>query len=413
MGNVGIHPEAQDDYVEANDIIDFVLASRGQVGWAVKPSESGEREHDWCFSSMMTPSGLSVCRLEYILKTDVAARDIFVRPELLNMLDQLQERFPFTIERQLAPGVVDAFLDFSAMCAKRPLSRLLHAMAEKGAPTSHEPIRFIVRHDFPEVGEQMVVVTGRPGVSDLNTRALVTVFSPHRAPGSCRVTRMLFLRRRFFPTWAWRFGDTWKNHDMKFLSGQIMMSPLMMSLRQRDRSYYSVLMIKRCLAGPPLLPCSSRSKDRVAIDDDDFPFWVQGNQQDFSFPVYLRSFLPLTACPHVDVYDQVDGKKLVPYQAVVPRHQWQLASEAFDAAMRIQRKAYRKRGNCHRVPQVDASGEDTAKYTHDPTQFVIHNFVNSVGSPAIRPPYYAERNGFVEQLEGFVSLKKSNSEKSM
>lgn len=83
---------------------------------------------------------------------------------------------------------------------------------------------------------------------------------------------------------------------------------------------YVVVTLRRCEKGPPLLPCSD-----IGPNDIDGPKleWVQAEA--YELPMYLRSFLGRIGMSDVEVYDQLDGRELMHYQAVLEKRSWERA----------------------------------------------------------------------------------------
>jgi len=89
----------------------------------------------------------------------------------------------------------------------------------------------------------------------------------------------------------------------------------------------------------------------------------------FTLADYLRSFLRMLGIDAVDVYDVLDGRQLVPYQATMQRRAWARASVAMEGPFSVHRTVYRRMFGGKHAPEVaegkeprfrswESSGED-------------------------------------------------------
>ncbi|CAJ1400852.1 unnamed protein product [Effrenium voratum] len=126
-------------------------------------------------------------------------------------------------------------------------------------------------------------------------------------------------------------------------------------LREKDRDYYMVLTVQSCRRGLPLVPSAESEEPTVTITAGisvGLERWTRFSPNmassgsgssdgrfcvaDFVGTFAARLGLSLAA------YDSMDGQRLVPYQCVVARQEWEAAKDRFVNAFLLQKKAYRR-----------------------------------------------------------------------
>lgn len=70
-------------------------------------------------------------------------------------------------------------------------------------------------------------------------------------------------------------------------------------------------------------------------------------------PKFLRAFLSRLGCNDIPIYDSLDGRYLVPFQAAVCRKDWERAWSILEAPFRVQRSHYRKSLGVKQAPELD------------------------------------------------------------
>lgn len=158
-----------------------------------------------------------------------------------------------------------------------------------------------------------------------------------------QVTHLLHEAFMQFDSWNWRYYNMMLDSVSKFCAA-LWNDPCMVQLRQIGQVFYIVLTMRRSTHGPPLLQ-----------DSQDIESWVSYPcTTRFKLPEYLRIFLKRLGM-NIDVYSSLDGSQLVPYQAVVRRHDWEKVEALVAIAFQRQMTAYRRLRGCRNVPvlQVD------------------------------------------------------------
>ncbi|CAE7204385.1 lon2 [Symbiodinium natans] len=139
---------------------------------------------------------------------------------------------------------------------------------------------------------------------------------------------------------------SWATDAIQVLHGA--MSQLVqreMYLLEADRKFYRLLSLRTCQGGWPLLPGEVIMGENVELQDSEvleplFKTWARPLQStNFSFADYLHSFMKRIGA-EIRVFDSMDGRPLVFYQAVVRTSQWELVAPRFQEAWDYQRLAY-------------------------------------------------------------------------
>ena len=108
--------------------------------------------------------------------------------------------------------------------------------------------------------------------------------------------------------------------------------------------------------GPPMIPHDNpRAKDSIHITAGEhlgLVSWTRFNAHEkFHLSEYVRSFLERLGY-QVKTYEVMDGRKLVPYQCVVVRQQWDELRTSFAEAFRVQKAAYRHANGGSSTPSL-------------------------------------------------------------
>lgn len=114
-------------------------------------------------------------------------------------------------------------------------------------------------------------------------------------------------------------------------------------LRVLDQNFYVILQIQSFGRGFPLIP-SAESDAVVTIDAGaqlGYPHWKRFESDRFRMPEYIKCFLAIMGL-EVETYDHLDSRKLVPYQCVLRRSDWETAKPRFLEVFRLAKTAYRR-----------------------------------------------------------------------
>lgn len=117
-------------------------------------------------------------------------------------------------------------------------------------------------------------------------------------------------------------------------------------------SPFLMLRLRKCCRGPPLVP----SKARYAEELDELG-WEPAEEEDFSLGGYLQKLLAVCGVHTSCVFDCLDGRPLVFFQAAVPRTAWPCLWDALEPVLKKQQTAYRRRYGGTGAPRIDADVE--------------------------------------------------------
>ncbi|CAE7554288.1 mucK [Symbiodinium natans] len=140
--------------------------------------------------------------------------------------------------------------------------------------------------------------------------------------------------------------------------------PGITQLRAFDANMYTVLSVHSCKRGPPLLPLASGSAQRadVVIKTDErsqlgawarMPLCSDGKFRLVDFVKQFAKNLGMS----LQAYSSLDGQRLVHYQCVVKREEWDRVREQFQEAFLVQKRAYRRANGGSCAPCLAADAE--------------------------------------------------------
>lgn len=198
--------------------------------------------------------------------------------------------------------------------------------------------------------------------------AWLVVMSPG-SPGWINVNVGLFVSASSFPSWATSLMTKMVHamHEL-FQARMKEMKSIGCSeaLLKEDRSLYVILSLRTCPQGRPLLPLLPRSPQHgvsVTTGADGvvsvtglgaaqhLTTWFRPTGT-FSLPTYLSDLLTVLGCDDVQVFESLEGRQLVPYQAVLRREQWERIGSLFNDVWLTHRAAYKKLNSCKHAPTI-------------------------------------------------------------
>ena len=127
---------------------------------------------------------------------------------------------------------------------------------------------------------------------------------------------------------------------------RIVNGPGFRDMRKMDAKMYLVLSMRSFSRGSPMIPDDCPEKASVKISAGTplglvawMPFTV-GHK--FYLSEYLKAFMAQLGHKSFQTYQVMDGRRVVPYQCVVVRSQWEEVRTGFREAFRLQKVAYRR-----------------------------------------------------------------------
>ncbi|CAL1130671.1 unnamed protein product [Cladocopium goreaui] len=339
-------------------------------------------------------------RLSTVVKSvlaDSSKLSVFPRPEILadrqltSSLGIEFADFTYTVEEILSPGDIftsvhlrNSFMD--EMNKAGAQVALLTGSSPPEACEEHFRERVVQWRDFPSPGLLTIVEIPfdektQTFMSQIGGHfATVSVVQAHpQSPDEMIVTVGLFVTGSAFPLWASAHLAQMAQSVANLVQLTASSFGNLESLCKADQNFYTVLSLRTCPQGRPLLPGACPLALNLGEDpwcvlldlpegaDPAFTFWFRP-VGDFNFPNYLFLFLAAIGCPQVQVFSSIDGRPLVPYQAVVRRSQWLEVNSSFEAAWKVHKMAYRKLNSTKHAPTI--SEAKTPRFAEVPDSYL-------------------------------------------
>ncbi|CAJ1352920.1 unnamed protein product [Effrenium voratum] len=128
--------------------------------------------------------------------------------------------------------------------------------------------------------------------------------------------------------------------------------PHLADLRKEDQEFYVVLSLRHFKRGPPMLPHAGPSEPDVCISTDRGPSaWSRFGPEPFQAARYLQLFLERLG-HEAEVFDCLDGRKLVPYKCALRRDVWRRIRGDLEQAFSLQKTAYRRANGGTQAPEL-------------------------------------------------------------
>lgn len=149
---------------------------------------------------------------------------------------------------------------------------------------------------------------------------------------------------------AWVFSCPWDAYPESFTATCITMFSFIREkaeenkreqpeLQELAESFYTILSLRGCSRGSPLLPQGVQHANTTQESIGGF-FWQPWEEDTFSFATYLKRLFQMSGCD-AGAFDTLYGQQLVPYQAVVLTEDWIRIQDDFKPLFHAQCSAYR------------------------------------------------------------------------
>lgn len=321
--------------------------------------------------------------------------NILVRPEVRGLLEpewpQLAtvQDFKFRTLKVFSPG--DAIVHQKV---RLPILRTCELLFGDSTPArlmsnffynpNHVVARQLLRRDFPQPGQCCI---GWFQELQGTWQEYMTIASRSGTQGEDAFYRMVvcFSVPKDLPwaNWASPFYSSLISSATQVIR-QVLNRPGVKALRELDANFYIILSLRNFNRGPPMLPAESQDAVNMTISGGDLGLccWTDYHTEDsrFRFPEYLRCFLKklsLTA----DIWDSLDGRRLVPYQCVMQRMQWDQIKAFVRPALTLQKTAYRRAKGGTTAPSLQedvmprfvTSYQPEVSATTETTKVVVRN----------------------------------------
>lgn len=379
-----------DELSPSLDVEDFfvhILEATNEDGWmnVQKKFDKDALDHDGQICYRFSGCGSCMTRLKFVVSSHLPANELMIRPEVSSRsMSDITGLLQAQYRHQVNPG--DAIIELASEQTESSLRGYAMRQILESPSVQHEKedgqdhsgwdsylARMIVRKDVPERGMAAMVVLplGRRHTVVFQVgavKAYTLTVQPHEDPGKVIVAHVMFLPFSAYPTWATqhfsKLANMEKNNFMKYLKAQDLPR-----LCEVDRTYYTVLHLRGCNRGVPLLPSQdeitkdSDSSTYVVISGEDGSdsYWVRWSDSTFTFEAYLRQLLARCEI-ELNVFTELSGRKLVPYQVAVLTHEWESCKDQVIAAFHKQQRAYRRMNGGVSAPRVGEAHD--ARFQH-------------------------------------------------
>ncbi|CAE7726525.1 unnamed protein product [Symbiodinium sp. CCMP2456] len=377
---------ALDELTPHIDIEDFfanIVEATDSAGWVnvqkTFPESPDCSEHDGRICHKFSTCGSCMTRLQFVVNTPLEASSLLTRPEAFSQpVVRVSGFVRAEWLEQVGPG--DAIVRISQEDGQQPLRACsmrrilespscLQAEAKESVDWDAYFARMVVRRDIPSPGmaAMLVLPLGRRHTALFQVgpvRAYALTVHPHTEPGKVVVSNVIFLPFATYPVWATthlsRLAKLEKDRFEKHLQERDLPK-----LHELDRSYYTILHLRNCNRGPPLLPFSPSTVPQRRLDEswvlvtDDQgidSYWMRWNTPDFNFYLYLGEFLHRNNI-QLKLYGELNGRPLVPYQVAVRTQDWSLCKDQIHSAFHNQQRAYRRLNGGVAAPRIGEAPE--------------------------------------------------------
>lgn len=337
-----------------NEWFDFARSCLSDSKW-----EMAANRPEASLSHRTCPWGGHLIRFDsrklFIQNAPENPRDFLVRPEVRAMYEGSEIKVQW--RETLAPG--EAVLERSTSMWVMKMASVLFGNFQGLSNFFYDSLPTLARHqlrrDFPEsgdctyVGQECLLISRRePG--ERSRFQVVLVF---RTPEDR------------WAHWAWplyaMITDMYYKAMVRFLN-----RPEAQDMRATDSNFYLVLAMRSFNRGPPMIPHRGTDPAEITISsgqDMGLASWSRfcSSRKGFVLAEYLKVFVEKLGY-NLQTYETLDSCKLVPYQCVVKRSDWEQLRESFTLAFRLQKAAYRRANGGKMAPSLveDAEAHWTA-----------------------------------------------------
>lgn len=312
---------------------------------------------------------VSFMRAEYVIDLSPADATVHFQPEVY--FDSRRPSFDKTIAECGVEEMLEELGD--AIVWWRPIVSSLGYTACIGTPhipaqvAGHNPdscewptdkhrARWIMRRDFPEVGQTAVLMAPFCPESGelLEERSIVQATTllvrPHEA---CPEKTLLTSVRLISGVPDWAIARLAKYYARNQQLAQAYRSSLVYCRAfENASSNYVVTGIRKSCRGPPLLPLVGKCGEVTTVTPTASE-WEPAECKTFRFPNYLREFLARLGIHDVGIESTLDGRRLAPYQAALQRKDVERVWTALEQPFRVQKAMYRLRYGGRTAPELD------------------------------------------------------------
>ena len=207
----------------------------------------------------------------------------------------------------------------------------------------HDSFAYRFYHKLPVLSQHRLY-KDFPEPGDCTYFALEGFWTMRRVPGSVSHYRSVLVFNTpedKWATWASPFYSGFTNMFHK-VADKVLNGPTIRDLRATDANMYSVLTLQSFNRGHPMVPQSKPCEDSVTVAAGEhlgLVSWTRFKPHEkFHLSEYMRDFMERLG-HQLQTYGVMDGRKLVRYQCVVVRQQWDELRTPFFEAFQVQKAA--------------------------------------------------------------------------
>eukprot|EP00435_Cladocopium_sp_Y103_P016653 s2366_g4.t1 len=177
---------------------------------------------------------------------------------------------------------------------------------------------------------------------NVRTVTRLAVYRNFPEPGQHAWYRLVFVFST--PEDSWTHASLCRQHFAAFtdmfhkMIERVVNGPGFCDMREADAKMYLVLSMRAFNRGPPMIPhdgpCSEESFNMLAGEHLGLVSWTRFKPDEkFHLSEYLRCFMDRLG-HQLQIYEVMDGRKLVPYQCAVVRWEWDQVRASFYEAFK-------------------------------------------------------------------------------
>eukprot|EP00929_Paragymnodinium_shiwhaense_P018959 TRINITY_DN13075_c0_g4_i1.p1 TRINITY_DN13075_c0_g4~~TRINITY_DN13075_c0_g4_i1.p1 ORF type:complete len:394 (-),score=48.27 TRINITY_DN13075_c0_g4_i1:440-1621(-) len=309
---------------------------------AAEAAEDWQAVHDESFPEMLSVRYRSCgpkrtwVSMSYEMPVPIEFVRYIARPEVLSVYPLLANHMMnFELVEHLAPGDCMVKLTFPT-----PITRIVgDLLVGQQGPGPHN-VRIALCENVPARGAGTVVcVSLGEDWLDFAHASKTAMFVSHR-PGKTEGSTVISYSLRsawdsyppFFSQLAKIFAGLSEEEAKVYLNEMPRLHPII-------STFYTVVSLRGCCRGPPLIPHLERSEVTTAEQIGGY-YWESHEKGCVAFGTYLMQLLKLCDT-NARVFTSLNGQRLVPYQVAVLTSAWKEVEPSLKKLFAAQCSAYR------------------------------------------------------------------------
>lgn len=302
----------------------------------------------------------AVVRVSYDIRVSVDQAVQLCRPEVL-WLQQHPWTHLFsnwTVLESCAPGDV--------VCSYQPVGLLalyedlFSQKGSNGANKGQTVCRAVLQRDFPKEGEASLAIVELSGRSDCLCDVGVVI--SRTSDESVSHIQEVFESPNM-PDWIlhllFRQFRSIACTPVSWETAMLAYSPVL-----AEQCGFTVVSLKKFGKGGPMVPRFTQKEDP---SDEEFQWSVWGDFESFTLRAYLQCVLSLYGIDSSEIFDSLDGRRVVYWQAVVRTSTWSRLWCVLQPLFKEQAAAYRRHHGGTQAPVLRA--DTPPRFREEPIDF--------------------------------------------